>query len=140
MTNEEAIVEFKQRLPIKDYKEQIPEYYSAMELAISALEENSKLKAEIEQLKTELEQSVKLPCKVGNVVYVVCHYFDCKIDYECRKYDEIGDNVCDGCENNFKEYFIREEKFKISLIEDIGKTIFLTQEEAEQHLKGKVEE
>ena len=60
MTNEEAIVEFKQRLSIKDYKEQIPEYYSAMELAISALEENPKLKKEIEQLKAELKQSAIL--------------------------------------------------------------------------------
>ena len=54
MTNKEAIKQFKERLSIKDYKEQIPGYYSAMELVISALEENSKLKAEIEQLKAEL--------------------------------------------------------------------------------------
>ena len=60
MTNEEAIKEFKERLSIKDYKEQIPQYYSAIELAISALEENSKLKAEIEQLKSDFDTYYKL--------------------------------------------------------------------------------
>lgn len=38
MTNKEAIAEFKERLAITDYKELIPEYYEAMELAIKALE------------------------------------------------------------------------------------------------------
>lgn len=38
MTNKEAIAEFKERLAITDYKELIPEYYEAMELAIEALD------------------------------------------------------------------------------------------------------
>ena len=38
MTDSEAIMKFKERLAIDDYKEQIPEYYEAMELAIKALE------------------------------------------------------------------------------------------------------
>ena len=38
MTESEAIIQFKERLNISDYKEQIPEYYEAMEIAINALE------------------------------------------------------------------------------------------------------
>ena len=38
MTESKAIMKFKERLAIDDYKEQIPEYYEAMKLAIKALE------------------------------------------------------------------------------------------------------
>lgn len=38
MTYQEAIQQFKERLAIQDYKEQIPEYYEAMEPAVKALE------------------------------------------------------------------------------------------------------
>ena len=40
MTESEAINQFKERIDIPDYKEQIPEYYKAMELAIKALEKH----------------------------------------------------------------------------------------------------
>ena len=39
MTEQEAIEQFKERLPIGDYRKQIPEYYEAMELAVKSLEE-----------------------------------------------------------------------------------------------------
>lgn len=39
MTEQEAIKEFEERLAIEDYKKDIPEYYKAMEVAISAIEE-----------------------------------------------------------------------------------------------------
>ena len=39
MDRKEAIAEFKERLAITDYKEHIPEYYEAIELAIEALQE-----------------------------------------------------------------------------------------------------
>ena len=38
MTSKEAIKQFKERLAITDYRQQIPEYYEAIELAIEALE------------------------------------------------------------------------------------------------------
>ena len=38
MTESEAIKQFKERIDIPDYKEQIHEYYEAMEMAINALE------------------------------------------------------------------------------------------------------
>ena len=38
MTTQKAIEQFKERLLITDYREQIPEYYEAIETAIEALE------------------------------------------------------------------------------------------------------
>ena len=38
MTNKEAIEQLRERLAITDYRQQIPEYYEAIELAVEALE------------------------------------------------------------------------------------------------------
>ena len=54
MDRKEAIAEFKERLAITDYKEQIPEYYEAIELAIEALQEQERKKGHwIEIIKDE---------------------------------------------------------------------------------------
>ena len=42
MTNKEAIEQLKERLAITDYKQQIPEYYEAIEMAVEALEKADK--------------------------------------------------------------------------------------------------
>ena len=42
MTNKEAIEQFKERLAITDYRQQIPEYYEAIEMAVDALEKADK--------------------------------------------------------------------------------------------------
>ena len=90
---------------------------SDMEFIISALEENSKLEAEIERLKAELEQSVKLPCKVGDKLFSI--------------------------ENGYIEEFkVRSLNHIVNLIEfsRFDETVFFTREEAEQSLKGQVKE
>ena len=38
MTNKEAIEQLRERLAITDYRQQIPEYYEAIEMAVEALE------------------------------------------------------------------------------------------------------
>ena len=38
MTNKEAIEQLRERLAMTDYRQQIPEYYEAIELAVEALE------------------------------------------------------------------------------------------------------
>lgn len=40
MTNKEAIEQLRERLAITDYRQQIPEYYEAIELAVEALEKH----------------------------------------------------------------------------------------------------
>ena len=42
MTNKEAIEQLKERLAITDYRQQIPEYYEAIEMAVEALEKSDK--------------------------------------------------------------------------------------------------
>ena len=44
MTNKEAIEQFKERLAITDYRQQMPEYYEAIEIAVDALEKADKYK------------------------------------------------------------------------------------------------
>ena len=41
MTNKEAIEQLKERLAITDYRQQIPEYYEAIEMAVEALEKQT---------------------------------------------------------------------------------------------------
>ena len=61
MTDSEAIEQFKERIDIPDYKEQIPEYYEAMELAINALEKQIP-----KQIVTEVQAE---DLKVGHVTF-----------------------------------------------------------------------
>ena len=73
----------------------------------------------LEKLKeyVELEEQgllLRLPCKVGDKVYCFCSTFD---------FEEAKVN----CE-------IIEEEFELAMLEDFGKTVFLTKEEAEQKL------
>ena len=42
MTIKEAIEQFKERLAIPDYRQQTPEYYEAIEMAVEALEKADK--------------------------------------------------------------------------------------------------
>ena len=41
MTNKEAIEQLRERLAITDYRQHIPEYYEAIELAVEALEKQA---------------------------------------------------------------------------------------------------
>lgn len=58
---------------------------------------------------------IRLPCKVGTIVYKPIAYFSA-FDLEEKKE-------------------VIESRFGLSMIDDIGKTVFLTKEEAEQALK-----
>lgn len=81
---------------------------------------------------------LRLPCKVGSTVYTVKYYFDCKFDYNCPLGYAEGKNNCDkglSCEHEYKKFFVGEKIFDASMTDDIGKTVFLTKEEAEQALK-----
>lgn len=85
------------------------------------------------ELEDKIEQGkiVELPCKVGQTVYATSNYFGgewqmyiCRVDnftvYEKNVFMSISDR--DGC--NF-----------VANICEIGKTVFLTREEAERALK-----
>ena len=71
MTNEEAIEVLNKINPFND-NSKMQEYFESVEIAINSIQENTKLKDEIEQLKLELEQSARLPLDLsrGTVCYV----------------------------------------------------------------------
>ena len=84
--------------------------------------------AEYEDLE-EQGLLLRLPCKVGDVVYTVSSYMECCSE-ECKCVEE----ECDECVDYQRVYFIKETKFQIQMIATFGKTVFLTKEEAEAEL------
>ena len=70
---------------------------------------------------------VRLPCKVGDTVYKITRFCsggirDCGYSYECSECPEY-------------KPFIEYIEFKITILKDIGKNVFLTREEAEKKLE-----
>lgn len=93
----------------------------ALHMAIEALEE-------LKQYKELEEQGLllRLPCKVGTLVYTIAH--DCGGDtLDCRCMD------CEDC--RYLYTFVEENAFDTYMCDEIGKSIFLTKEEAEQALE-----
>ena len=83
---------------------------------------------DIQNYKDLEEQGLllRLPCKVGTSVYMVAQ--DCGGDtLDCMRGD------CEGCPYLYS--FVEENKFETYMCDDIGKTVFFTQAEAEQKLK-----
>lgn len=85
---------------------------------------------------------VVLPCKVGSTVYLICHRYT-----KCSKYGESFEEYsCSGCEewecDSHKEYYIHVNQ-SVSLewivrnmrLENFGKTVFISRQEAEKALK-----
>jgi len=75
---------------------------------------------------------VELPCKLGDTVYFaqrICEYKHC--DTRTRM-------VCCGCSDYAKNKFVIQSRaFTLLDSKNIGKTVFLTREEAENALGGK---
>lgn len=120
----------------------------ACEIAVAAIRKVH----ELEQAEQD-GRLVVLPCKVGDTVYVTgeCRIMECFID-EAYLDDRKGieylvsfdcDNNCEGCPFNdwhqeySGEYSCNGEWGQASIKgSDIGKTVFLTREDAEAALKG----
>ena len=82
---------------------------------------------------------LKLPCKVGTEVYEIEQQFwiDRKGCKDCVYFgnDGLGD-YCDYCEDEPAACTkIVPREFTMRMLEDFGKTVFLTREEAEQALE-----
>lgn len=83
------------------------------------------------ELEDALESGkiVRLPCKVGDTVYFVCgnvsEYKICEVEYD-------GIFFIFRC---FNQKYVDEHKWFSFFDERIGKTVFLTREEAEKKLE-----
>ena len=72
---------------------------------------------------------LKLPCKVGDTVYIIRETQMCCYGKTCDK-----DISCKEC-IMLNTHEIHETKFDLSYFYEFGKSVFLTKEEAEQALK-----
>ena len=81
---------------------------------------------------------VKLPCNVGDTVYII-RKCSCYNSYQSQVYKRAkckGKTNISGGANCRKTNcaYVGETKFDLKLIAEIGKTVFLTKEEAEKKL------
>lgn len=89
----------------------------------------------------ELEEKgllMRLPVAIGDTVYVIKDYLDCKYNYKCPlSYSEGKDNCEAGirCHHEYTKYIIIEKEFTIDMLSSIGKTVFISHDEAEQKIK-----
>lgn len=79
---------------------------------------------------------VRLPVATGTNVYVVGSFLDCIYDYEhCEATQKWKCEEHVQCEYEKKKYYVKEIKFTLIMKNSIGKSIFLTREEAEKKLE-----
>ena len=80
---------------------------------------------------------VRLPRKVGGTVYTLSYRYECKNDYDCKvpRQWKCEENI--PCEYEKKIHYVKESQFCLRMLESLGKTVFLTREEAEKALEKK---
>ena len=76
---------------------------------------------------------VILPCKVGDTVYALDRFCDGSKG-DCDSW--VACKECEDYQQEVSEYRIGTLAQAVSVIEMLGKTVFLTREEAEAALKG----
>ena len=89
--------------------------------------------AEYEDLE-EQGLLLRLPVPEGAVVYTLSYIYECKFDYDCKEFDAYKCEEDVSCEHQYKGYRVKETKFQKQMLAMLGKTVFLTKEEAEQAL------
>lgn len=78
---------------------------------------------------------LRLPCKLGDDVFVFREYLECKYDYECNDKDAYKCECGDFCENEYKSVCIGKTQFQLQMFTELGKTVFRTKAEAEKALE-----
>ena len=78
---------------------------------------------------------LRLPVAEGSTVFVIRYTIECKHNFECPlSYDKYKCEEDIRCEHEYKEYYVREAIFNHAMMKSLGKTVFLTKEEAELKL------
>lgn len=94
-------------------------------------EEIKRLEAENATLQERLEKAVELPCKIGDIVYKVHDRCNGKA---CPYNGDYGQWRCHYEGKQRCEPFVETIQFCYGNIPQIGKTIFISKEEAESRL------
>ena len=127
------------------YEKCVPaDYFNVTSMTNSAKEywEHKQVAEYLEEMMKyrELEEQgrlLKLPCKIGQKVYIPRCIEECKYDFECPFEDIEERSRCandEPCENAYKVYKIVEPAFELKMLAKIGTRIFITREEAEAKL------
>ena len=93
---------------------------------------------ELKSYKEAEEQGllVRLPVPIGTKVYMIASTFDCIFDYDdCKVTQKWKCEEDIQCEYERKSYYVKEIEFTTIMKDSIGKSVFLTREEAEKKLK-----
>ena len=129
MTEQEAIGQFKERLAIEEFRQQIPEYYEAMELAVKSLEEIQQYRAigTVEELQKaekeedilkfyycDSEDSYLVGLRIGNFYYA--HYIDGRWVFDMSRHLPWGEHVVDDT-STWKEHTYPSEPKEINFSE-----------------------
>lgn len=79
---------------------------------------------------------MRLPVSIGTKVYMIASMFDCIYDYDnCKATQKWKCEEDIQCEYERKSYYVKEIEFTSIMKNSIGKSIFLTREEAEKKLE-----
>lgn len=91
---------------------------------------------ELKQYRNAEEQGLllRLPVPEGAVVYTLSYIYECKFDYDCKEFDAYKCEEDIPCKHQYKVYRVKETKFQKQMLAMLGKTVFLTKEEAETAL------
>lgn len=105
--------------------------------------EHEQLAGWLEELKEykQLEEQgllLKLPCKIGDTVYVIDTIYECDNDYmDCiMEFPDVYQ--CERgfkCEYEHEKLVVRPKSFDFKMLDNFNKTVFLIKEEAEKALK-----
>lgn len=91
--------------------------------------------AEYEQLE-EQGLLVRLPVSIGTKAYMIASMFDCVYNYDnCKATQKWKCEENIQCEYERKSYYVKEIEFISIMKNSIGKSVFLTREEAEKKLE-----
>jgi hypothetical protein len=109
------IEQMKARMPLHQWAGESPDKMSIFSIPVKMLMELTEIKKQ--------GRLIILPCKIGDTVYRVCK----------KKYD------VDGYGMQWEEdWVIITNTFHLGMLHEIGKNVFLTREEAEEVLRGKL--
>ena len=110
------------------------------DILINQVQEINRLNDIFREYKELEEQGLllKLPCKIGDTVYVIDTIYECDNDYmDCiMEFPDVYQ--CERgfvCEYEHEKLVVRPKSFDFKMLDNFNKTVFLTKEEAEQELK-----
>ena len=98
MTEQEVIKEFEERLAIADYRDNIPKYYKAMELAIKDMKEIQQYRAigTVEECRAAVEKQKEMIAYCDENDCSDCPFHNTNSKYNKCMNDFIADEIVKG--------------------------------------------